>query len=83
MFAVPVVAPMFAVLVVAPIFAVLVVAPVFVVLVVAPIFMVPKAPRLRLSLMALCRVSKGTKSTGEIPDATYSPSNKLSTQGRL
>lgn len=57
-------------------FAVPVVAPVFVVSVVAPMFV---APRLRLSLMALYRVSKGTKSIGEIPDTAYSPSNKLLT----
>ena len=61
---------------VAPIFAVPVVAPMFVVPVVAPMFV---APRLRLGLVALCRVSKGIKSIGEIPDAAYSPSNKLST----
>ena len=57
-------------------FAVLVVAPIFVVLVVAPIFM---ALRLRLSLIALYRVSKGIKSIGEILDTAYSPSNKLLT----
>jgi hypothetical protein len=56
-----------------------VVAPVFTALVVAPIFVVLKAPRLCFSLIALCRVSKGTKSIGEILDAVYSPSNKLLT----
>jgi len=49
---------------------------VFIVPVVAPIFM---ALRLHLSLMALCRVSKGIKSIGEILDAAYSPFNKLLT----
>ena len=79
MFTVLVVAPIFAVPVVAPIFTVLVVALVFIVLVVAPIFIVPKALHLRLSLIALYYVSKGIKSIGEILDAAYSPSNKLST----
>jgi hypothetical protein len=61
------------------VFVVLVVAPIFIVPVVAPVFVVLKAPYLCLGLVALCRVSKGTKSIGGILDVTYSPSNKLLT----
>jgi len=60
-------------------FAVPVVAPVFIVPVVTPIFVVLKALRLHLSPIALCRVSKGIKSIGGIPDTAYSPFNKLLT----
>ena len=60
-------------------FAVPVIAPMFTALVVAPVFIVLKALYLRLGLVALCRVSKGIKSIGEILDTAYSPFNKLLT----
>jgi len=73
----------FTIPVIAPIFTAPVIAPMFIVPVITPIFIIPKAPYLCLSLIALYRVFKGTKSIGGILDTVYSPFNKLLTQGQL